>query len=172
MPRLLVHVEGQTEETFVNEVLRPHLLRAGYERVDARLLGNARLRHHRGGIRGWGGARNDIVQHLKQDHGAIATTMVDFYGLPRTGGRSWPGRADAALLGAPEKALRVEEAIAEDIAINMGEGFDPSRFVPYVVLHEFEGLLFSDCEAFARGIYRPDLRAAFQDIREDRKSVV
>ena len=25
MTRLLIHVEGQTEETFVNEVLGPHL---------------------------------------------------------------------------------------------------------------------------------------------------
>ena len=29
MPRLLVHVEGQTEETFVNELLCPHLARLG-----------------------------------------------------------------------------------------------------------------------------------------------
>lgn len=50
--RLLIHVEGETEETFVNEVLRPHLLHSGYARVSARLLGNARQRDRRGGIRG------------------------------------------------------------------------------------------------------------------------
>ena len=53
MAWLLVHVEGQTEETFVNEILRSHLLRRGYESVNARIVGNARLRSRRGGIRPW-----------------------------------------------------------------------------------------------------------------------
>jgi hypothetical protein len=51
MPRLLVHVEGQTEETFVNDVLCEHLTRSGYSSVSARLVGNPRLRSRRGGIR-------------------------------------------------------------------------------------------------------------------------
>ena len=34
--RLLVHVEGVTEETFVNNVLGPHLMEAGYTSVGAR----------------------------------------------------------------------------------------------------------------------------------------
>ena len=42
MSRLLVHVEGETEETFVNELLRPHLAGRGWSVVSARLLGNAR----------------------------------------------------------------------------------------------------------------------------------
>ena len=42
MARLFVHVEGETEERFVNQVLRDHLVARGFERVDARLLGNAR----------------------------------------------------------------------------------------------------------------------------------
>src|SRR5256885_1583241 len=49
MARLLIHVEGETEETFVNEVLAPHLLSFGYESVSARLIGNARQRDRRGG---------------------------------------------------------------------------------------------------------------------------
>lgn len=51
MSRLLVHVEGQTEEDFVNEVLGPHLWAYGYTQVSARLLGNARLRSRRAGIK-------------------------------------------------------------------------------------------------------------------------
>ncbi len=42
MSRLLIHVEGETEETFVNEVLSPHLVSFGYQSVSARLIGNAR----------------------------------------------------------------------------------------------------------------------------------
>jgi hypothetical protein len=33
-------------------------------------------------------------------------------------------------------------------------------------MHEFEGLLFSDCAAFSRGIGRPDLAAGLQEIRD------
>lgn len=33
-------------------------------------------------------------------------------------------------------------------------------------MHEFEGLLFSDCERFGRGIFRPDLVPQFQEIRK------
>lgn len=57
MARLLVHLEGQTEETFVNEILRDYLLAKGYEVVSARIVGNARLRLRRGGIRPWPAVR-------------------------------------------------------------------------------------------------------------------
>ena len=40
--RLLVHVEGETEETFVNKVLSPYLYNLGYSEVSARLMGNDR----------------------------------------------------------------------------------------------------------------------------------
>ncbi len=39
------------------------------------------------------------------------------------------------------------------------------RFLPYLQLHEFEALLFSDPGAFARGIYKPHLTEALQRIR-------
>ena len=40
------------------------------------------------------------------------------------------------------------------------------RFVPFVVVHEFEGLLFSNCQVFAQSIGRRDVAAAFQAIRD------
>jgi hypothetical protein len=49
----------------------------------------------------------------------------------------------------------------------MGNRFNSDRFVPFVVMHEFEGLLFSDCASFSRGIGRPDLEVRLQDIRDD-----
>jgi Domain of unknown function (DUF4276) len=74
MARLLVHVEGQTEETFVNELLREYLTERGFENVAARLVGNARQRSRRGGARSWEAVRKDIVRHLKEDQGCISTT--------------------------------------------------------------------------------------------------
>jgi hypothetical protein len=69
MARLLIHVEGETEETFVNEVLAVHLYAKGYEKVSARLMGDSRQRDRRGGIRAWNSARGDILRHLKEDAG-------------------------------------------------------------------------------------------------------
>jgi hypothetical protein len=163
MPRLLIHVEGPTEETFVDEVLRSYLVGRGYHAVDARIVGNARLRRQRGGIRPWPSVKKDILNHLKQDTSCIATTMVDYYGLPREGPAGWPGRATGTNLPASDKALAVESALLEDLR---GESFDPARFIPFVVMHEFEGLLFSDCSAFSIAIGRPNLMAALQAIRD------
>lgn len=164
MARLLIHVEGQTEEDFVNEVLRDQLLAKGYDAVGARIVGNARLRR-RGGIRSWPSVRRDIVNHLKGDPGCIATTMVDYYGLPQEGAAAWPGRARAGGLGPLDRAPYVEAALLDDLAAEMGNRLQPDRFVPFVVMHEFEGLLFSDCAAFSTGIGRPDLEVDFREIR-------
>jgi uncharacterized protein DUF4276 len=165
MARLLIHVEGQTEESFVNEVLREHLVGIGYESVSARIVGNARLRQRRGGIRPWPAVRKDIINHLKQDAGCLATMMVDFYGLPQAGDRAWPGRAAAASAQTHRKAPTVEEALTVDLANEAAGQVDPTRFIPFVVVHEFEGLLFSDCGAFAQGIGRTDLEPHLRQIR-------
>ncbi len=167
MARLLIHVEGQTEEGFVNEVLRNHLVAKGYHSVEARIMGNARLRQQRGGIRPWPSARKDIVRHLREDQGCIATTMVDYYALPQTAPGEWPGRARSGSMGTTEaKARCVEEAVRDDVAKEMGNRFDSERFVPFVVMHEFEGLLFSDCAAFSRGIQRLDLEVRLREVRD------
>ena len=165
MTRLLIHVEGETEETFVREVLRPHLFAYGYQRVDARLLGNTRLRTRRGGIRPWTSARSDILRHLSEDTGCLATTMVDYYGLPVGEGRAWPGRLEANGRPFAEKATVMEKAIMADLE-GLADFAVTRRFIPFVVMHEFEALLFSDCEAFARGIGQGSMARAFQEIRD------
>ena len=166
MSRLLIHVEGQTEETFVNELLAPHLYTCGYTKISARLVGNARQRDRRGGICAWSAVRKDILNHLKEDADCLSTTMVDFYALPQTGERAWPGRAEAAQRAFPEKAKTVESALLADICKELGGDFDQSYFVPYVMMYEFEGLLFSDTARLGSGIGRPDLSPKFQAIRE------
>lgn len=166
MSRLIVHVEGQTEEDFVNELLAPFLYTLGYTRVAARLIGNARQRSRRGGARSWPAVRKDITNHLKQDAGSLATTMVDYYGLPQTGPRAWPGRHAASTLPYPNNVERVEDQLSQDVVQQMGDGFNPSRFIPFVMIHEFEALLFSDCQRFAEAIYHADLASPFQEIRD------
>jgi hypothetical protein len=160
MPRLLVHVEGQTEENFVNEILREHLWQSGSIIVSARRLGSPR----RSGIPSWQSARKDILRHLKQDTGAIHTTIIDYYALPR----DWPGRLEAPTMNSTSaKAEYVESALNANITEAMGPHFDPNRFVPLVMMHEFEALLFSNPDRFALAIERPDLAAEFLAIRRN-----
>lgn len=163
--RLLIHVEGETEESFVNEILALHLYQFGYSRISARLVGNARQRNRRGGIKTWTAVRKDIINHLKEDTGCLSTTMVDFYALPQTGNGAWPGRAEAGQLEFSAKAASIESMLLNDICNELGNEFNQNRFIPYVMMFEFEGLLFSDTDKFGLSIGRPELSQKFKDIR-------
>ena len=165
MTRLLVHVEGPTEEAFVNEVLSHHLYERGFTSVSARIVGNARERTRRGGIVSWEIARQGILSRLIEDSNRISTTMVDYYAMPL----DWPGRADrfAQAASSAQIAENIEHALLADICANMDANFNPNRFVPYVMMYEFEAMLFSDCQAFGNAIRRSDLSAGFQAIRND-----
>ncbi len=85
--------------------------------------------------------------------------MVDYYGLPR----AWPGRAVAHCLSGLRKVEYVEQALLSDMQGTMPDG--SRRFIPFVMLHEFEALLFSDCGRFAEAI-DPALTPRFQAIRD------
>ena len=89
---------------------------------------------------------------------ARVTTMVDYYGLPQ----DWPGRAESGAQQPRLKADFVERAILEDM-----RGEDAAEnLIPYVMLHEFESILFSDCQKLAAAIGYPQLTSAFQEIRD------
>ncbi len=163
MTRLIVHVEGPTEETFVNEVLSEHLYQRGYTDVSARIIGKARAHAQRGGIVPWRIALQGILNHLRQDQGWYVSTMVDYYALPN----DWPGRAVSPTpQTASDRAVVIEDALLQDVCNEMGTDFIPDRFVPYVMMHEFEAMLFSDCGSFASAIGSSALRGRFQAIRD------
>ena len=128
MTRILVHVEGLTEENFVNEILAEHLQQYGYTKIDARTMGKAQQRHRRGGIRGWQETKRDVVGHLRRDARGIGTTMVNYYGLPERGASAWPGRSEAHKKPLPDRATHVEDAIHRDLQKELGGGFQARRF--------------------------------------------
>jgi len=168
MVRLLVIVEGETEETFVNELLAPHLYKKGFLAVSAKLMGNARKRDRRGGIRPWPGVREEIIRHLNTDKNIYVSTMVDYYALPggENNPNAWPGRFQAVSLNFDDKAQHVEAKLQQDLATYSPQSFKTERFIPYIMMHEFEGLLFSDCKELASSIAREDLATRFQNIRD------
>ena len=132
--RLYIIVEGQTEETFVNRILKPHL-GSFLVGASALVVTTSRKRGARGGLSDYHKPRNDIIRLTKQEKSGDVrfTTMFDLYDLPK----EFPGYEDAALRDDPYRRVEaVENALADDIS-------DP-RFIPYIQLHEFEALLLSD----------------------------
>ena len=137
MKRVLFLVEGQTEETFVNRVLAPHLwsfdkasevTRVATKRVQGR-------RAFRGGIASYSRVVEDLRRLLASSPDAV-TTLFDYYALPR----EFPGLGSLPKAASCyERVEHVERAFAESVA--------DRRFLPNLVLHEFEGLLFAGPQA-------------------------
>jgi hypothetical protein len=134
--RVIALVEGQTEETFVRRLLAPML---GVHGVAISATTYGRRRSH-GGVPRWGKAERELLRLVKEDTGRLVTTMFDYYGLPG----DWPGRE--AIAGKPPgaKARILEQAMHGRILESLGDHPDRSRFIPYIQMHEFEALLFSE----------------------------
>lgn len=127
MIRLAVSVEGQTEEEFVEKSLAPHLQSRNVF-TNPVLIGRARRP-----IKGGGDVTVDRLanemRYLRKSFDAV-TSLVDFYGFR-------------------DKGSRQPDDLVETIRRRIGR-LDKRTVLPYVQLHEFEGLLFSNVEAFAR----------------------
>lgn len=138
MPRLYLFAEGQTEQTFADTVLKPHLANLGVYMHNPVLIAHARKkgRVHRGGGRKYEPMKNDIVRFLKQESGGdvFFTTMIDLYRLHS----GFPGKDEAEKLrhDPHQRVKALEASWAADI--------DDNRFIPFIQLHEYEAYLFVD----------------------------
>jgi hypothetical protein len=157
--RILVVVEGQTEEAFINNVLAPEFWPKNIYMTPI-LIGRP---GHKGGRVNYDRLSRDVLTLLKQQHDAYCTTMVDLYGL----GAGFPGTPPPPHFSSIEKVRHVEHALKEDICGRIPEFRPGLRFVPYIQLHEYEGLLFSDPDAFASGIGQYGLSMRFRRIRDE-----
>lgn len=130
--------EGYTEERFIKELLVGHLANYGVKVVASIFVtkfdeDTGKL--YKGGISNYQKVKSDIMRRLHADKrdSLRMTTMIDFYGLPA----DFPSYYQAYREEDPYRRVEMlEAAFAEDIA--------DSRFIPYISLHEFEALLFSD----------------------------
>ena len=155
--RINVIVEGQTEESFVKNVLAPYLWpQATY--ITASIVG---IPGHKGGNVSYARVQKDVLLHLKQDRAAYCSTMLDLYGLEA----GFPGASATNSLTGTQKAARLEQAMIQDIAAVVPELRADLRFIPYFQVHEYEGLLFSDPDAFASALGKADLAKQFRSVR-------
>lgn len=164
MNRVYVVVEGQTEQTFVRDVLAPELAITNIY-LYPRLIGKP---GHKGGDIRFDRAKDDICNFLKQETNTYITTMFDFY---RIDGQ-WPGRdtinqriQSGSRLSSIQKARILEEATKERIQEEFSEFNSETRFIPYIEMHEFEALLFSKPSVLAQAIGRDE--SEINEILED-----
>ena len=150
MTRIHVFCEGQTEEQFVLDVLSPHF-------QDMNIWLNPILVHTgqqgKGGVSSYGKVRLQIENKCKEDRAAWVTTLIDFYGLPS----DFPAMDSTG--DAMDRAKAVENAFKADV--------NQPKFIPNIVVHEFESLLFSGPDAFAKWFGGSDVAVRLNGIRND-----
>ena len=157
MTRVKVVVEGPTEESFIKDVLAP-ILWARHVFLIPVILGSP---GHKGGNTNYARVKKDVVVALKQDRTAYCSTMLDFYGL----GDGFPGLPLPPNLSNLDRVTRIEGAMKSDLISEVEDLRPDVRFLPYLQLHEYEGLLFSDPVAFASGIGQLHLIRQFEAVR-------
>ena len=145
-------VEGPTEVTFVDKVLTLHLPNLCLQpiRVTTRAEGP---RPMKGGSVTYDSFKRQIQNLLRNPQSTMVTTMLDYQGL----NSHFPGRSGRDERTAKQRAEAVEAAMKADL------GND--RYLPFIVMHEFEALLFSKPSVIAEVVRRPALAKPLEDIR-------
>lgn len=156
--RVLILVEGQTEERFVKDVLGPALWHKELF-LQPTILVTKQVKdgpNFKGGVTNFARFKNDTQRLLNSAGGALVTTMVDYYRLPA----DFPGMASRPPHGTPiQRVTHVENAIAQHF-------HSSPHFVPFLVLHEFEAWLFASPTELPRALTEPRKQPEFEAIRK------
>jgi hypothetical protein len=154
LKRILLLVEGQTEERFVKTVLAPDFATRGAS-LKPTLLETKKVKdgpNFKGGVTSYGQVRNHL-RRLLPDRNALVTTMLDYYGLPD----DFPGMSD-------RPTGTTARARVDHVERHMQEEVRSRNFVPFLALHEFEAWLFASPDELPRTMVQPDRRNTFAAI--------
>ena len=139
MIRLAFICEGKTERNFVEAVIAPHLKARGIESVPSE-IGQEFLQP--GGNVSLARVARDVENHLASSD--YVTTVVDFYGLAADWTKCFG--VDIQQKATLEKAGIAESAALQYVIENVKASDVAHRFIPNVLMHEFEGLLLTSPE--------------------------
>jgi len=143
MKRIIIVCEGQTEQEFCKDVLQPY-----FNSKDI-YLQYPLIKKSGGGLVSWTALKKQIENHLVQDKEAFVTMFIDYYGIhDRHVFPDWEASKKVADKSQRMSLLETSMHVTIDNRIN-------HRFIPYLQLHEFEGLLFNDIKVFEES-FRPD----------------
>jgi len=133
---LIILVEGETEKEFVNNLIFHHLL--SHDISNIRPITIETSPGFKGGdVRYEARYKSNIIKLLKGKEDMVVTSLIDYYKLRN----DFPEFEEAKKIADVQERVKfLEDACASDIL--------DDRFVPYIQLHEFEGLLFSDKKGF------------------------
>ncbi len=138
--RVSVIVEGWTEYYFIEHVLCPYCSERGVYMV-FRLVDKP---GQRGGDVRFKRTKKEIIATLKEKDKPIVCTFVDYYGI-----KEWPGLDEIPNNSTPAQIANILNGCAKNAIANevpaMGQ-----RYIPFLAVHEFETLLFSDSEILAK----------------------
>ncbi len=154
MIRVYLLVEGQTEEAFVNELLTHHYARLGLYLTP--IIVSTRT-GHRGGVVSYAKIKPQIDKLCRRDPEAYVTTLFDLYALPG----DFPGKGSPgypATGSGRSKAAFLETALTKDIG--------QANFIPNLLVHEFEALLFTQIEPFEQWTDDDSMLAPLRSIRK------
>jgi hypothetical protein len=131
--KVLVLVEGQTEEGFIKRVLSPYLAQKEIYLTPTIIKTKREVRgpDHKGGVNSYKQVKRDLLPLLNDTSVDIITTMIDYYSLPS----DFPGynqRPDSTCYA---RVDYMENQFSIDIS--------RTKFLPYLQLHEFEALVFA-----------------------------
>ncbi|WP_264565866.1 DUF4276 family protein [Flavobacterium sp. N3904] len=135
---LNVLVEGQTEETFVKEVLNPYIDKYGIYAipiiVSTKVVADGK--NYKGGLSNfnWKYFNGDLQKLIYSTPHGLVTTFIDYYALPS----KFPGYENRGNYATPRQRVAYLES---ELFLLYGS---PKNFLPYIQLHEFEAMLFSD----------------------------
>lgn len=136
MNRIIIICEGQTEQEFCKTLLQRYFSNQNIT------LQVPLIKKTMGGIANWNVLKREIETYLHREKDVLVTTLIDYYGIKDSHG--FPLWAEKQAIA--DKNQRLDELEAAMLA-DVDENLRP-HFVPYLQLHEFEGLLFSDKQAF------------------------
>ncbi|HEY0477210.1 MAG TPA: DUF4276 family protein [Kofleriaceae bacterium] len=149
MTRGLVLVEGQTEEQFVNDCLAPYLHTTGLILERPTIIATKRTvgaAHFKGGIVSYSQVRRELGLLLRDTGASVITTLIDYYALPM----DFPGMRDRPATSPRDRVAHVEAAWAESVG--------DRRFVPHLVLHEFEAWVYANPSRLEAWMFDDDVR--------------
>lgn len=135
-------VEGKTEQVFIQKILAPYL---GCKNIGIRATQVSKPGQKGGDVR-FSRVKRDLEGHLKQRTDTYVTTFIDYYGT-----KEWPGLELVPPQASPEDiAQTVNNATKAQVNTLFSSQQAERRFIPFVAIHEFEALLFSDAEILAQ----------------------
>lgn len=153
MKRIFVVTEGQSETNFVKRVLSPYFYSFEKILIPTTVVTKRDERNgtvHKGGMTSYSKALSTIRKDLEltQQSDTFVTTMFDLYALPS----DTPGKMEASKYTDPYQQVSfIEQKILEN------ESLAKKVYFPYIQLHEFEALLFTDLDALADEYFEYDI---------------